>query len=112
MDFSDFLAKLQKKPKPVKMRIMWAGTIFCLVFILFFWFWSLNDTITQSKGGEENQKLKTGLEQFAKDVPTVWGTLGAGIGSAFESIKNELINSPANEVPAEYWIQDSALPLE
>lgn len=112
MNLVNFLEKLQRKPREAKIQIMWIGSILCLIFIFAFWIWSLNDIIAQSKAENEDQKLKAGLEQFAKDVPTIWSTLGAGIGGVFDSLAGDLINSPSNEIPPEYWTESESLPLE
>jgi len=93
MSVADFIGKLQQKPRYVRLQIMWGGVIFCMIFVLSFWFWSLNDLLVAKKDqSSDDKKIMEGLDQVKKDVPTLWGSLGAGIGNIVESI-----NSPASE---------------
>jgi len=86
---ADFIGKLQKKPHYVRLQIMWGGVAFCMLFVLSFWFWSLNNLVMSQKdqGSTDDKQIIQGLTQIKKDVPTLWGSLGAGIGNVVESIK-------------------------
>lgn len=47
----------------------------------------------QSKSAN-GEALSQSFEQFAKDMPTLWQSLGAGIGGVWNDIKNEASESP------------------
>lgn len=83
-----------------------------MIFVLGFWFWSLNDLLmAKNMQGSDDKKIMQGLDRVGKDVPTLWGSLGAGIGNIVDSI-----NAPAGEsnspVPSEQSVIDDKLPIE
>jgi hypothetical protein len=87
---ADFIGRLQQKPEHIKTKIMWTGVSVCMLFVLSVWFWSLNESIFAKKNEEsDNKKIIEGINQVKKDVPTLWGSLGAGIGNVVDSIKEE-----------------------
>lgn len=109
---ADFIGNLQKKPRHVRVQIMWGGVAFCMIFVLGFWFWSLNDLLmAKNMQGSDDQKIMQGLDQVKKDVPTLWGSLGAGIGSVMDSINPPVSESSAPSSSDEPVITDK-LPIE
>lgn len=112
VSLADFIGNLQKKPRYIRLQIMWVGVAFCMIFVLGFWFWSLNDLLTaKNEQGSDDKKIMQGLDQVKKDMPTLWGSLGAGIENIVDSI-----NSPASEssspTPSEQPVIDDKLPIE
>jgi hypothetical protein len=88
MALIDLLEKLQKKPRYIKIQIMWVGVIIFMVLIFSFWVWSLGNLVAQSKKtSADNNQIAQSLEQAKKDIPTLWQSLGAGIGNIFNSAK-------------------------
>jgi len=109
----DFLEKLQKKPRYVKIQIMWVGVIVCMVLIFAFWIWSLNVLVSQSKKEKSNdEKITQSLEQIRKDVPTLWQSLGAGISNVFDSVKEGIqAGEEPTERPGDNLLEEK-LPIE
>ncbi len=117
MSSVDFLEKLQKLPRYVRIQIMWGATIVCLVVIFCFWIWSLGDLMAESKANsKDGQQIMSGLSEIGKDVPTLWSTLGAGIGNVYDSVVNDLVDSPSNDLDlydqVQQQEQQQGLPLE
>ena len=112
VNLADFIGKLQQKPRYVRLQIMWGGVIFCMFFVVSFWLWSLNDLLlAKNMQGNDDKKIIQGLDQVKKDVPSLWGSLGAGISNVVDSI-----NSPASESaspsPDEETVITDKLPIE
>lgn len=93
MSLSDFLGKLQNKPRPVRVLIMWIGVITCMAGFFVLW-------IVTSDFNADNQKIAvpngneigTGIKSFSeikKEVPTLWQTLSAGISDLFKSAEGQ-----------------------
>jgi len=109
---ADFIGKLQKKPRYIRIQIMWGGVAFCMIFILIFWFWSLNDLMTTKSEREgDDKKIIDSLSQVKKDMPTLWESLGAGIGGVVDSIKSSASES-ASPAPSEQPVITDKLPIE
>ena len=89
MSFLDFIEKLQKKPRYVRVQIMWAVVIVCMLFILIGWLWSLGNTMNLAT--TQSQEQKSVMENL-KDIPSLWQSLSAGVGNVFNSF-NEAINN-------------------
>jgi len=112
MSIADFIGELQKKPRYIRLQIMWGGVAFCMLFVLGFWFWSLNDLLmAKNMQGSDDQKIIQGLDQVKKDVPTLWGSLGAGIGSIVDSI-NAPTSESSSPAPSEQAVINEKLPIE
>lgn len=111
MSLADFLGKLQKKPKAVRIRIMWAGVTVCMVIVFLFWLWSLGNSLSRVSGQNpftKDNKISDSFEQLKKDVPTLWGSLQQGLGSVWESFKAQEQPSPSPSVQQ----PSGVLPLE
>lgn len=112
MSIADFIGNLQKKPRHIRLQIMWGGVAFCMFFVLAFWFWSLNDLLmAKNMQGDDGEKIMQSLDQVKRDVPTLWGSLGAGIGNIVDSI-NPPVSESANPVPSEQPVITERLPIE
>jgi len=109
----DFIEKLQKKPRHVRVQIMWVAVAVCMIFIFVFWVWSLPKlSQPDEKSAAEQEKIIDNLKQLKNDVPTLWQSLGAGIGSIFESVKQGLENQPSNSSSAPQNPVQERLPVE
>ena len=94
---------------------MWVGTILGTVIIFGFWLWSLSISLAESADFKANDKNLQSLEKIKKEVPGLWESLSAGIGSVIETAKEELTSSPSATPAAESpVIQPEAerLPIE
>jgi hypothetical protein len=93
VNLADFIEKLQKKPRHIKIQIMWVCAIICTVFIFSIWVWSLGNDIKQtgqvstSNNQIDTEKLLSGFSQMKEDIPTLWQSLGAGISNVFDSVQ-------------------------
>lgn len=100
MSLINFIEKLQKKPRHVKVQIMWVAVAVCMFFIFAFWLWSLGNLNASITKSADEEKISGTIEQLKKDVPSLWQSLGAGIGNVFESVKQELQNQPQATTPS------------
>ena len=112
MPLIDFIEKLQKKPRYVRVQVMWVAVAVCMFFIFALWLWSLGNLNTSMTKSTDEEKISGTIEQFKKDVPTLWQSLGAGIGGVFESVKQGLENQPANSSPVPQEPGPERLPIE
>ncbi len=88
MSLIDFVEKLQKKPRYVRVQIMWLVVGVCMIFIFLGWLWSLTALNTKIiSPTDESKSSQGGWQQFKQDVPTLWSSLSAGIGNIFNSVK-------------------------
>ena len=90
MSFLDFIEKLQKKPRYIRIQIMWAVVIVCMVFILIGWFWSLGNTMNLATTQSQEQ---SNVMENLKDIPSLWQSLSAGVGNVFNSFNDAINNS-------------------
>lgn len=101
MSFIDFIEKLRKKPRFVRVQIMWVTVAVCMIVIFSVWLWSLNSDL-KNLGNQPAPKNSFfgSLAQIGSDVPSLWQSLGAGIGNVFNSAKDFLKNDPVEITPA------------
>jgi len=85
-----------------------------MLFVLSFWFWSLNDLLmAKNMQGGDDKKIMQGLDQVKKDIPTLWASLGAGVGSIVNSINSPVSESNSPPSPSgEGTIVGDKLPIE
>ena len=109
---ADFIGRLQQKPRYIRLQIMWGGVALGMLFVLSFWFWSLSDSlVAKNDQGSDDKKIMQGLEQVKKDMPTLWGSLGAGIGNIVDSI-NSSTSENDSSVSADQSVIVDKLPIE
>ena len=99
MSLADFIEKLQKKPRYVKVQIMWVVVTVCMVIIFAAWVWSLTNIGTKATASQSQETADTlgQLGQIKQDIPSLWQSLGAGISNVFESAKEQLNNVTSSE---------------
>ncbi len=96
MSVIDFIEKLQQKPRHIRLQIMWGGAIFGAAIIFSFWLWSLTTTLADlPKANQEKDKSSDSLAEIKKDIPGLWQSLSAGIGSVIETAKEGLSSGPS-----------------
>ena len=113
MSVVSFIEKLQKKPRYVRIQIMWAGVILSSFIVTAFWLWSLSVSLAESakapvSGGESLQKLNN----IRKDVPSLWQSLSAGVGNIVDTAKTDLNNSAPTSTPSPEAQRTDKLPIE
>lgn len=91
MGFLDFIQRLQQKPRHIKVQIMWAVVIVCMVIIFIGWVWSLGGEMKSTGSQASKEKgVPEGWGELKKDIPSLWQSLGAGIGNIFETAKEKV----------------------
>jgi len=92
MSLVDFIIKLQKQPKYIRTQIKWEGVTIFMVILLAFWLWSLGSAVGSQAKNKSSDKGLESLGQLKNDIPTLWQSLGAGIGNIWGSIEQDLTN--------------------
>lgn len=108
MSLIDFIEKLRKKPRYVRVQIMWAVVIVCMLFILIGWLWSLGNTMNLATTQSQEQK---NVVDNLKDIPSLWQSLSAGVSNVFNSF-NETINKLQSSPSATPSTTSAATPSE
>jgi hypothetical protein len=80
MSLTDFLEKIQRKPRYVRLQILWLAVFICMVFIVSLWVVSLKSSLPETTA----EKAKTPLDEIKKEIPSLKETLKASIGAFFE----------------------------
>ena len=91
MNLSDYLEKLQNKPRHVRVFILWVSVAISMTIVLALWIWSLEglsesgpEKISQS----ENQKTES-LTELKKEIPSLWQSLKASVSDILQTIEKE-----------------------
>lgn len=83
MNLSDYLEKLQNKPRLVRVAILWTSVAISMTIIFVFWAWSLKGKESQIKLSQEKKSQQTqetrSLSEFKKEIPTLWQSLKAAV---------------------------------
>jgi len=113
MSVIEYIEKLQKKPRHIRVQIMWASVTVGAAIIFGFWLWSLSTLLAQTapQNNAGNDQLKK-LGEIKKEMPGLWQSLSAGVGSIIDTAKNDMAASPSpalQESPAQ---PADKLPLE
>lgn len=95
---------------------MWVAVTVCMTGIILLWIWSLGGlgkAQPQISRGETGE-LFGALGQIKKEIPTLWQSLGAGIGDVFKSIKEETqkLAEPSPSPETEKKTIEEKLPIE
>ncbi len=112
MDLGDFIEKLQKKPQSIRVKIMWLGVVVGTTIFFVLWLWSLKTNVVSlsEKNKESSSVFSENWQKVKEDIPTLWQSLGAGIGNVFDSLVNE---ENIEQSPTQSSYQpESKLPLE
>jgi len=118
MALIDFIEKLQRKPRHIRIQIMWVGTILGAMVIFAFWLWSLTGLLARSqssKTDQANDKALQNLNEMKNEMPGLWQSLSAGISNVINTAKQDLNNSPsptASVSPDSQSVIDERLPIE
>lgn len=119
MSAIEFIEKLQKKPRYVRVRIMWAAVAVCMIFVFVFWICLLKKNLEkQTVQIASKEEIPNAINQLKEDLPTLWQSLSAGIGSVFQSIKqgsgsqSETNLSDSNNQVTNEGAREKRLPIE
>ncbi|MBI4708646.1 MAG: hypothetical protein HY764_00340 [Candidatus Portnoybacteria bacterium] len=94
MSLSDYLEKLQNKPKPVRVLILWISVSACMIVILSFWVASLtsnmpSQNLSKKEAGDQSSQNTQSLSDIKEQIPTLWQSLKASFNGIFESAQKE-----------------------
>ena len=115
MSLVSFIEKLQKKPRHIRIQIMWTGVILSSFIIVAFWLWSLTISLAESsKSPVVSDENLQKLNEIKKDVPSLWQSLGAGVGNIIDTAKTDFNSGPrvTPEASPESQSAGEKLPIE
>jgi hypothetical protein len=98
MSLIDLIEKIQKKPRHVRIQIMWLVVGVCMIFIFFGWFWSLSLNMKIITPTGEAKNSQESWQQIKQDIPTLWSSLSAGISNVLDSFKQEAQEQKNQEI--------------
>jgi len=114
MSLISFIEKLQKKPRHIRVQIMWTGVILSSLVVFAFWIWSLSVSLAESLktpatiSNENSRKL----DEMKQQVPSLWQSLEAGIGDVINTVKTDLNSSAPIPTVTPMGQQTDKLPIE
>jgi len=88
MNLSDFLEKIQNKPRPVRVAIMWVGVAISMTLFLILW-------AAMAEFGQSNENLASenqfseqawSFSEVKEEIPSLWQSLRASVSGLFESL--------------------------
>lgn len=79
MSLIDFIEKIQKKPRYVRIQILWLSVFISMVIIVSFWVVSLKQTFPATAENKEEP-----LKELKENIPTFRESLKASIGGFFK----------------------------
>ena len=93
MSLSDFLEKIQKKPRYLRIQILWLSVFICMFFIVSLWVVSLKSSLP-----ETTKEAKKPFEELGKEAPSLKEAFKASIGAFFEKdLEEEFENLESQE---------------
>lgn len=102
MNTANFLEKLQKKPRHVRVIIMWTGVAIFMTLLFIFWVWTLGFNQSVEKNISQAQGTKS-LDDVTKEIPTLWQSLKAGISDIFDTIGSS--STPSKNIEGQATIE-------
>jgi len=100
MSLSDFLEKIQNKPRHIRVVIMWVGVAIFMTLFLILWAvttdlgQSKNNLASQNQFGEQSQSFS----EIKNEIPSFWQSLKASVSSLFESLNGGVQNEPKIQI--------------
>jgi len=98
----DLIQKIQKKPRYIRIQILWLAVFICMFLVVSLWATSLKHSLTVAS--QETKTAKESFQSLKKEIPSLKETLKASLGVFFEEDLSEELNeieSPAEEVTQE-----------
>ncbi|OGZ33965.1 MAG: hypothetical protein A2Y98_00625 [Candidatus Portnoybacteria bacterium RBG_19FT_COMBO_36_7] len=103
MSLGDYLEKIQNKPRPVRVIIMWVGVAIFMTFFLILWV----ATIGSESSGQSAKDLASeyqfeqqvqSFSEAKEEIPSLWQSLKASISGLFESVNEEIDKEPETNI--------------
>jgi len=115
MALIDFIQKLQKKPRYLRVQILWVSVLVVMLIIVSLWIVSLKHSLPQAGQGKESTQLTESLNEIKQEVPSLKDVFKASIGTFFEDDLEGAIEGPAGQTQTNTFqlkeIQPTKLPL-
>jgi len=100
----DFIQKIQKKPRYIRIQILWLTVFICMFFIVSLWLVSFKRSLpATTKRTEESSQP---FEEIKKEIPSLKEAFKASIGVFFEKDLAEELEEIENQ--AELDTQEEA----
>ena len=88
MALSDYLEKIQNKPRPVRVAIMWVGVAIFMTLFLILWAAMAGSGQSNENLASENQfsEQAQSFSEVKEEIPSLWQSLKASVSELFESL--------------------------
>lgn len=99
MSLADFIEKIQKKPRYIRIQVLWLAVFVCMFFIVSLWVVSMKSPLAE-KNKQKTEKLgeiSQPLEEIKKEIPSLKEAFRASIGAFFEKDLEEEIEKADNQ---------------
>jgi len=84
MSLIDFVQKIQKKPRRVRIQFLWISVFICMFFIVSLWIFSLKHSLSI----DEDSKKDDTVSSISNDMISLKDVFKASIGAFFEKDEN------------------------
>lgn len=113
MSLSDFVNKLQNQPRHIRVMILWLSVGACMLALFIFWVNTL-DLGLSTPAGQPEQALggEGSLSDIKEEIPSLWQSLKAGVGSLLETINKETKKEESVQVEQGSQQQEEVLPAQ
>ncbi len=93
MSLISFIEKIQKKPRYIRIQILWLAVFISMFFIISFWVASLKQSFPTTIVEKEEP-----LKELKENVPTLMETLKASISGLFNGDESEEFLKEENQI--------------
>lgn len=85
MSLIDFIQKIQKKPRYLRLQILWLAVFVCMLVIVSLWIVSLKSSLPKTAEKVETaEEISQPFEEIKKEMPSLKEVFKASIGAFFE----------------------------
>lgn len=93
----EVIENLQKKPRHVRVKIMWLSVFACMVLVVFFWVLAFDYSAREvSKSGSDFGTISTEVGNSVKDIKDQWPQVKAGIEGGADSLFDNQTSTEAS----------------
>jgi hypothetical protein len=97
---SDYLEKIQNKPRHVRVVIMWVGVAIFMTLFLILWAATIDSGQSNENLASENQFLDQAqsFSEAKEEIPSLWQSLKASVSGLFESLNQAEQSEPKVQI--------------
>ena len=111
MGISDFVEKLQNKPRQLRVLILWSSVAICMTIIFILWVWSFDTgPVEQSETNQKYFSQSSSLEETKKEIPSLWQSLKGSVLEIINSVKQNSNQSQIEIMPQSEEVPPAELP--